>query len=161
MNLVAVAICLALALVAQAGLSVVGPAAAHAFDPFLLVVVFFALRHGDSSGMLVGGVAGWLQDLHFAGPVLGLSALSKLVVGFCVGLVSSRLFLTGGGERALVVLGAALMDALLFERLVSFFDLPAQPISLGLMAGRAALTALFGLAIFTFADRRILARGRR
>ena len=161
MIVLAVALCLALALMIQAGLSLIGPTLAHAFDPFLVIMVFFALRYGDTTGMLVGAGAGWVQDFHFAGPVLGLSALSKLVVGFCVGLVGSRLLLTGGWERLLVILGAGFMDALLFERLVSFFDLPAEPISIGLLLGRAALTAILGASVFALVDRKILAERHR
>lgn len=161
MSSLVAAACLGVALVIQAGLSLIGPRFAHAFDPFIIVIVYFALRRGETAGMLVGAASGWLQDLHFGGPVLGLSGLSKLVVGFCVGLVGARLFLTGGWERAAVVLGAALLDALLFERLLSFFDLPAEPISIGLMIARSIATALLGGAVFTLLDRRILVGSRR
>ena len=36
------------------------------------------------SEVLAGVAAGWVQDLLFGGPILGLSALSKLLVGFVV-----------------------------------------------------------------------------
>ncbi len=152
---------LGIALTLQAGLSLTGPTLAHAFDPFLIVVVFFALRHGDTGGMLAGAAAGWIQDLHFGGPVLGLSALSKLVVGFCVGVVAARLLLTGRWGQLLLILGATLMDVLLFERLVAFFDVPAEPVSITLLLARATVTAAVGTGVLAFVDRRILTGERR
>ena len=58
---------------------------ARVFDPFLLVVVYCGLTGGEVHGMLAGAAAGWVQDVHFGGRILGLSGLSKLLVGFGVG----------------------------------------------------------------------------
>lgn len=160
MTILIAAIALAVALVLQAALSLVGPSLAHVFDPFTIVVVYFALRHGETAGMLAGAAAGWLQDLHFAGPVVGVSALSKVLVGFAVGFAGSRLLLTGAWERLLVVLGAALLDTLLFERLLSLFDLPAEPVGIATLMLRATITALIAATIFGLLDRRVFAKGR-
>ncbi len=72
--------------------------------------------------MLAGAAAGWVQDVHFGGPCLGLSALAKLVVGFTVGLAAGHFLLAGPGPRALVLLVATLADALIFHWLASVFD---------------------------------------
>ena len=53
------------------------PAEARFLDPFLLVVVYCALVGGETHGMLAGAAAGWVQDVHFGGSVLGLSALAE------------------------------------------------------------------------------------
>jgi rod shape-determining protein MreD len=152
---------LALALVVQSGLSLAGPPVAHVLDPFMIVLVYVGLRDGETQGMLAGAAAGWLQDLHFGGPVVGLSGLSKIVVGFCVGLAGGRLLLTGNAERLLVVLSAALMDGLVLERLLSVFDLPSSELTLSLLLIRAVTTALVGAAIYSLVDRRFAGKARR
>ena len=96
-------------------------------DPFLLVVVYCALRGGETHGMLAGAAAGWVQDVLFGGRVLGLSALAKLVVGFAVGAAGSRFLIAGPAARALVVLLAAAGEALLVQWLASVFGVGAAP----------------------------------
>ena len=75
------------ALLVQSGLSQVLPPAARLFDPFLLVLVYCGLAYGETHAMMAGAAAGWVQDVHFGGPVLGLSGLTKVVLGFLVGIV--------------------------------------------------------------------------
>ena len=78
------------ALLLESGLSKVVPPAARLFDPFLLVLVYCGLSFGETHAMLTGTVAGWVQDVHFGGPVLGLSGLTKVVLGFLVGVAATR-----------------------------------------------------------------------
>jgi rod shape-determining protein MreD len=124
-------------------------------DPFLLVVVYCALRGGETHGTLAGFAAGWVQDVHFGGTVLGLSALSKLVVGFAVGAAGSHFLITSAGARALVLLLAAVGDALLVQWLASVFGIDATPMDPVTLASRATLTAVVGGVLFAFVDRRL------
>ena len=77
---------------------------------------------GASRAMLAGAAAGWVQDVHFGGPVLGLSGLTKVLVGFGVGAGSTRFHLAEPGARVLVLVLATVMDALIFNRLAAVFD---------------------------------------
>lgn len=124
-------------------------------DPFLLVVVYCALRFGETHGMLAGAAAGWLQDVAFGGRVLGLSALAKLLVGFTVGLVGGRFLIATTAARALVVLLAALADALLVQWLASVFAIEALSLPPLSLAARATLSALAGGLLFALVDRRL------
>jgi rod shape-determining protein MreD len=124
-------------------------------DPFLLVVVYCALKGGETHGTLAGVAAGWVQDVHFGGTVLGLSALSKLVVGFTVGAAGSHFLISGTGARALVLLLAAVGDALLLQWLVSVFGIDATPMDPVTLASRATLTAVVGGVVFAAVDRRL------
>ena len=90
MRVVWVGLALVAALVLQSGLGLVAPEDGRIFDPFLLVVVFSGLALGEVGGALVGTGAGWIQDIHFGGSVLGLSGLTRLLVGFAVGAAGSR-----------------------------------------------------------------------
>jgi rod shape-determining protein MreD len=91
------------AVLVETGLGYLVPAPGRLFDPFLLVVVACALVGGEQHGMLAGVAAGWVQDVLFGGRVLGLSALSKLVVGYVVGVAGRRFLITTSGARALAL----------------------------------------------------------
>ena len=125
------------------------------FDPFLLVVVYCALRGGEGQGLLAGVAAGWVQDLLFGGPVLGLSALAKLLVGFVVGAAGSHFLISGASARALVLLLATVADALLVQWLASVFGIEASPMSPVTLASRATITALVGGVLYAMVDRRL------
>lgn len=124
-------------------------------DPFLLVVVYCALTGGETHGMLAGVAAGWVQDVHFGGEVLGLSALAKLLVGFAVGVAGSRFLISTTSARALVLLLATTADALLVMWLASVFSIEAFPLSPVTLASRASLTAVVGGVLYAMIDRRL------
>jgi rod shape-determining protein MreD len=149
------ALAIALALLVQSSLSRLHPAAAQVLDPFLLVVVYCALLGGETHGMLAGTAAGWVQDVHFGGTVLGFAPLSKLVVGFGVGLAASRFLLAGPGPRTLTLLLAAVADALVFAWLAYVFDVKTASLSPLTLASRATVNAAVGVGLFELVDRRL------
>ncbi|OFV86683.1 MAG: rod shape-determining protein MreD [Acidobacteria bacterium RBG_16_70_10] len=123
-------------------------------DPFLLVVVYCALVGGETHGMLTGMVAGWVQDMHFGGRVLGIAALAKLVVGFAVGLAGAHFLLGGTGVRALVILLASIADSLLVQWLASVFSIDVMALGPLTLASRAAVNATAGGALFALLEHR-------
>jgi rod shape-determining protein MreD len=131
------------------------PVHGRVLDPFLLVVVYCGLAGGETHGMLAGVAAGWVQDIHFGGSVAGLSALSKLIVGYAVGRAGNRFMIVGTGPRLLVLVGATMADALLFDRLAFVFDVRAAALSIPEFLSRAAVNALVGAAAFGVVDLRI------
>jgi len=144
-----------LALLVESGLGRMVPAGARVFDPFLLVTVYCALSGGEARGMLAGMAAGWVQDIHFGGPVLGLSAFTKLLVGYAVGVGSGHFLVVGPAARALVLLLATLADTLAFQWLAAVFDVPVLDLSPLALASRATLNAVAGAGLFELLDRRI------
>jgi len=148
-----------MALVVQCALWRALPAEARVLDPFLLVVVYCALVGGETHGMMAGAAAGWVQDVHFGSSVLGLSPLSKIVVGFSVGLAASRFMLAGPGPRTLTLLVAALADGLLFSWLASAFDVRTVALSPLALASRATVNAAVGVMLFELVDRRLRREG--
>jgi rod shape-determining protein MreD len=143
-----------LALLAQSALSHAAPGYARILDPFLLVLVYCGLSGGETHGMLAGAVAGWVQDVHFGGTVMGLSGLTKILVGFAVGMGAARFLLAGPGARLLVLLLATVADAVLFEQLAAIFDVHAYELSAGGLATRAAANSVIGVLLFEIVDRR-------
>jgi rod shape-determining protein MreD len=139
---------LLVALLLQSALGVVAPGEARTIDPFLIVVVYCALSGGEAHGMLAGAAAGWVQDIHFGGPILGLSALSKLLVGFGVGVAGSRFMIVGTAPRSLALFTAVIADALVFRQIATVFEISTGATSpFGLLA-RSTVTALLGTLAF-------------
>ncbi len=149
-----IALAIVIALLLETMLSRLLPGQARVFDPFLIVFVYCALVGGETQGMLAGLAAGWVQDVHFGGPVMGLSALVKLVVGFGVGVAAGHFLLVGPGARALVLLVASVGDAVLFQWLASVFDIPVPDLSPGALLSRATVNAALGTALYELIDRR-------
>jgi rod shape-determining protein MreD len=143
------------ALLLQSVLTQIAPPQARLFDPFLIVVVYCGLAFGETYGMLAGMLAGWIQDVHFGGTVVGLSALSKILIGFSVGVAGGRLLVSGPAQRLLILFAATLMDALLFERLASVFELNMAELSLTGLLGRATVNAIVGAGLFELLERRV------
>ena len=148
------ALALVAALAVQSALSLVIPGWARILDPFLLVIVYCALKGGETHGMLAGAAAGWMQDVHFGGRVLGLAGLSKVLVGFGVGLAGTRFQLTEPGARLLVLVLAVVLDALIMRQLASAFDVTTGVLTLPALAIRAGVNAAVGMPLFALAERR-------
>lgn len=129
-------------------------------DPFLLVAVYCALAGGETHGMLAGAAAGWVQDALFGGRILGLSALSKLLVCFGVGVGAGRFMIVSAAARAFVVLLSTVADALLVAWLASVFSVAAAPLSPLALASRATLNALAGGLLFALVERRLRSERR-
>ena len=142
------------ALAVQSVLSTFLPHHAQMVDPFLIVLVYVALHQGETAGMRVGAVAGWVQDVHFGGDVMGLSGLTKLLVGYGVGVASARFHLTDPAARVLVLFGASVVDAVLFRQLAVAFELDVASLSAFGVVSRAALNAGLGLGIYEIVERR-------
>ena len=143
------------ALLVQTALGRLLPAQARLFDPFLLVVVYCGLTGGETHGMLAGAAAGWVQDAHFGGRILGLGGLSKVLVGFGVGVGSTRFHLGDPAARLLVIMVATLTDAVLFGQLAHVFDVQAYELSpLGLVV-RALVNGAVGMVVFETVDHQL------
>lgn len=154
------AVALLVAFLFQSALTHIVPRQARMVDLFVLVLVYCGLVGGETHAMLAGAAGGWVQDVQFGGGVVGLSGLTKVLVGFGVGLSGTRFHLTEPGARVLVLFAATLVDALVFERLASAFDVRIETLSLGGLLTRATLNAALGGVVFFYVDR-YLARRKR
>jgi rod shape-determining protein MreD len=143
------------AAVLQTGLGHLAGRAPLVFDPFLLVVLYCSLTYGETHGMLAGTVAGWVQDVLFGGQVAGLSALTKLLVGFFVGLAGTRFLLVGAAPQLLVIFASTIIDALALQSLASVFSIRTTELSAAGLALRAGVNALIGIILFSVLDRHV------
>ena len=152
------ALALLVAFLFQSALTHIVPRQARMVDLFVLVLVYCGLVGGETHAMLAGAAGGWVQDVQFGGGVVGLSGLTKVLVGFGVGLSGTRFHLTEPGARVLVLFAATLVDALVFERLASAFDVRIETLSLAGLLTRAVMNAALGGLVFFYVDRYL---GRR
>lgn len=151
------AVAIVAVLLLQTALSRVAPGPARVLDLFLLVPVYCGLTGGEVHGMLAGAAAGWVQDVHFGGRVVGLSGLTKLLVGFGVGAASTRFLLQGPLSRMLVLFVATLADGALFVLACGALDLRSDTLSPLAQLSRAAVNALGGASLFELVARRLSA----
>jgi rod shape-determining protein MreD len=150
-----VVLALLAALLLQTALSRVLPGQARIVDAFLLVMVYYGLSGGETQGMVVGALGGWIQDIQFGGSVVGLSGLTRVLIGFAVGTAGSRFHLSEPGPRVLVVFLAALADGLVFSALASAFDVGITRLSPLAMLARAGVNATVGVLAFELVDRQL------
>ena len=148
------AVALVAALAVQSALSLIVPSWARILDPFLLVVVYCALKGGEAHGMLAGAAGGWVQDVAFGGRVLGLCGLSKVLVGFGVGWAGTRFQLIEPGARLLVLVLAVVLDAAIMRQLAVAFDVTTGALTLLGLGLRALLNAGIGVPLFALIERR-------
>ncbi|HKY31266.1 MAG TPA: rod shape-determining protein MreD [Candidatus Polarisedimenticolia bacterium] len=94
---------------AQAALSGISPRWATFFDLPLVVVIYYAIAKGPNGALLAGTSAGLLQD-SLEGTLLGVSALSKSLVGYLVGMVGLRFALAPVMSRVLVLAAATVLS---------------------------------------------------
>jgi rod shape-determining protein MreD len=117
-SLLAIAVALALQ-TTLASLVIRGTAA---LDLVLIVVVYLALMSGPVTGLLLGTVAGLIQDSLSSG-IIGIGGLSKTVVGFVAGVLGTQFIITAPLTRFLVFVLATVLHAAIFMGLYSALGL--------------------------------------
>lgn len=137
-------------------------------DVVLILVVYVALTSGPTTGVVVGTVAGLVQDALSTG-IMGIGALAKTLVGFAAGRLGTQFIVTAALPRFLVFLGASLLHAALFMGLYTVLGLRSFEAPYGAVAGQAVGNAVVGVVAFqliealpgVLARRRLRARARR
>ncbi len=82
-------------------------------DLLMLVLFFFAIRYGVMAGVLAGFLIGLLQDVYT--PVLlGQNALTKTVVGACIGLFNEKVMRTDPFVKTIILFLMFLINDALF-----------------------------------------------
>ncbi|HKM16702.1 MAG: rod shape-determining protein MreD [Firmicutes bacterium] len=89
-------------------------------DLILVLVVLFSLINGPGFGAKSGFLAGLGFDL-FVGELIGLHALTKMVIGFTVGLLALRFYKENYVVPLVSVLIATVADQLLYGLGMAFF----------------------------------------
>ena len=119
------AACVALAVVAQTGLSTVWRPAVYA-DLALVVVVYFALQRDAVQAVVLGTVAGLLTDA-LSGGLLGARGFSMTLTAYLLAALVTRVMIDSPLFRIPVIAGAAAFNMVVYLLLHQFFRQPPNP----------------------------------
>lgn len=118
-------------------------------DFVLVVVVYLALTAGPATGLVVGGVAGLVQDSLSSG-VMGVGGLSKTLVGYLAGRLGTQFIVTSPLARFLVFVTATVVHAAFFMGLyvlLGLRDFPSPYVSVAWQAAGNAFVGVVGFQV--------------
>lgn len=139
-SLAAIAVALALQ-TTLASLVIRGTAA---LDLVLVVVVYIALISGPVSGLLLGSVAGLVQDSLSSG-IIGVGGLAKTIVGYLAGVLGTQFILTAPLSRFVIFVLATVGHATIFMGLYTLLDLRQYESPYSAVMSQAVGNALLGV----------------
>jgi rod shape-determining protein MreD len=121
----------------------VWPQFPRAVAPFLVVLVWFAMRTSPLVAQLLGASTGLLEDA-LTGGLFGLHAFADTLLAYGVALASQRVVVGQQAVRVLLFAGAAILQQVVMALLLlAMVSDPAMP-SLGFAALRVLTTSLLG-----------------
>ena len=153
MRLLRATLVLSTVLALQAVLGRINPESHRYVDLMLLPVVWYGIARSQRSTMLVGCVAGLLQDAWFQIGVFGLNGFKKTLLGWALGGVGSRFNMSSGPGRLAAGAMLALADSALDMVLRTLLDQEAAvPGALQVLI-RAVVTGLLVAGTFVIVER--------
>ncbi len=152
MKTAVVLLALAVALVLQTTLSGMMVGGTLAVNLVLVAVVYLALAYGAVTGMLAGTIAGLTQDA-LAGGIVGIGGMTKTIIGFAVGVLSSQFNLSSTVPRLVMFVAATFLHELMFEGLHAMIG--GRPFGLQWSATliQALVNGLVGVTVFLLVER--------
>jgi rod shape-determining protein MreD len=113
-------------------------------DLVLVVVVFAALSRGPVIGLWTGTFAGLIQDA-LSGGIIGVSGLTKTVVGVLVGIAGAQFIVGTIWHRLVILLAASVVHAFCCIGIFALIS-PGKPVAtLGMVGVQALVNALVGI----------------
>lgn len=144
---------LLLALGLQVALARIWPVTSRFVSLLFVVVVTFGVSGSQRSAMLVGCLAGLLNDVWLQGGAFGISGFKWTLLGWVLGTVNTQLDLGHPPGRFGAGVCLVLGDGLLNVVLARLLDQTTQYRGLGILALQAFLTGLLAALIGSIVDR--------
>ena len=113
-------------------------------DLVLVVVVFAALSRGPVVGLWTGSLAGLVQDA-LSGGIIGVSGLTKSIVGVLVGVAASQFIIGTVWHRLVVLLAASVGHASCFLGVYALVGSSAPVATVPLVLVQAVANAVVGV----------------
>jgi rod shape-determining protein MreD len=123
------------------------PNALAFFNPYVILVVYYAMGGNVFGAIIAGVVAGLVQDA-FSGAIFGLHAFSLTICAYIVAYINSRLSLRGTFAFGACLAGAVIVNELVIYILVNI--LLKQRIEMfeqGLLV-KTIFTLIFGMFVY-------------
>lgn len=145
MTLARIAMAIGVALSAQATLAWFGGGARANVDLPLVAVALIALSGGPMVGLWAGTATGFAQDV-LSGGLVGVSGLSKSLVGLAVGALGMQILVTGVWQRSLILAGATILHAACFVGVYALIPGVGPTVSGTAVGMQAAANVAAGIA---------------
>lgn len=123
------------------------PNALAFFNPYIILIVYYAMGGNIFGAIVAGVIAGLVQDA-FSGAIFGLHAFALTVCAYVVAYINARLVLRGTLAFGACLAGAVIVNELVIYVLVNI--LVKQRIEMfeqGLIV-KTVFTLLFGMLIY-------------
>jgi len=122
-------------------------------DLVVVVVVYVALTSGAVTGLLLGTLAGLIQDALTPGySVIGIGGLAKTIVGFLAGVIGTQFIVAQPFPRFVVFFTATLLHALVFIGLYVILGLRSFSAPYAVLVGQALGNAVVGVVAFQIVE---------
>jgi rod shape-determining protein MreD len=124
-------------------------------DLVLVAVVYAALSAGPSTGLMVGTIAGLIQDALSTGAgvgVIGVGGFSKSLAGFLAGVVGTQFIVTQPFARFVVFALASVVHRAAFIGVYSLVGLRDFGSPYGEILEQALANAVIGVLAFQLAE---------
>ena len=145
-----IGVLITVALLVQTTVVRIGAGGGIPVDLVLIVVVLTALQRGPVVGLWAGTFGGLFQDA-LSGGIIGVSGLTKTIVGVGSGVAGSRFILGTAWHRLAFVIGVSLVHAFCYLGIYSLIGLesPMLPLNaVGVEAGLNGVVAILGPWLF-------------
>ena len=139
-----VAILVTVALLVQTTLVRIGAGGGTPVDLVLVVVVLIGLQRGPVVGLWTGTLGGLFQDA-LSGGIIGVSGLTKTIIGVGSGVAGSRFILGTVWHRLAFVIGASLVHAICYLGIYLLIGLDAPMLPLNVVGVEAGLNGVVGI----------------
>jgi len=138
---------LLIALTLHAVLNKIAPGFLEFFDPYVILIVYYAMG-GHLAGAIFAGVAAGLAQDAFSITIPGLHAFTLTLVGYIVAFVNLRLALNGILAFGGCLLGASLLNEALTHLMPAMLlpqPIPFQP---QIFFARSIVTTMSGMLLY-------------
>lgn len=123
------------------------PNALAFFNPYLILVVYYAMG-GHLIGAIFAGIAAGLVQDAYSGAIFGLHAFSLTVVAYAVAYINARLVLRGTLAFGGCLVGAVIVNELVIFVLVNILLKQRIEMFEQGMIVKTIFTGLFGMLVY-------------
>ena len=123
------------------------PNALAFFNPYVILIAYYAMGGNVFGAIIAGVIAGLVQDAY-SGAIFGLHAFSLTVCGYAIAYINSRLVLRGTLSFGACLVGAVVVNELVIYVLVNI--LLKQRIDMfeqGMLV-KTLFTCVFGMLVY-------------
>ena len=123
------------------------PNALAFFNPYVILVIYYAMG-GNLVGAIFAGIAAGLVQDAYSGAIFGLHAFSLTVIAYIVAYVNSRLVLRGTLPFGACLFGASIVNDLVIFIMVNILLKQRIEMFEQEMIVKAIFTSLFGMLVY-------------